>query len=342
MSGLLCIAFMSCDRAGHVERSLGSVLAQTVDDLDVIVSDDCSTDGTFEELQAIVGRYRGGKRVRLRRNGRRLGVVGHFNAIMAEAQSDYVMFAHDDDVSEPLRAGRIIAALRAAAAKPGAVYHNALQLDAEGRSLGEAHLWPAGMAITPETVAAGGANIVGAVATWPRAIVEVFGPVPAKAHFEDGAALFRAALLGNVVFLPEPLVSKRLHPRSLTGPASVIDAESGKAARQGTLNNLRNLRFVPDVWLQDLAGFGDRLPGGAARREALAALIGETQRRVSAEIALLERRPWALAYWGRGAMLGRLPPRQFAKMLMLAYAPELWSRYVRWSLARRLRRGAAA
>ncbi len=333
MSALLSIAFMSCNRAGHVARSLGSVLAQTVDDIDVIVSDDCSTDGTFEKLQAIVGRYRGGKRIRLRRNEQRLGVVGHFNAIMAEAQSDYVMFAHDDDVSEPARAAQVIAAIRESAQSPSAVFHNLRSLDEDGNLLDLVEVWPRGMSITPETVAETGLNIVGAVATYARHTQDVFGPVPLDASIEDAGALFRAALLGNVVLLNEALVGKRTHAASLSGRSSILyGGGSGEATRKATIAFIESLRRVPDGWLRDLTTWRDRMAGDPVRAARIATLIEDLQERVASEIALLERQPKALLYWSGRVLFGRLSLRQFVKMLLFAYMPGFWQRYLRWRL----------
>ena len=313
MNRTLALAFMSCNRIDGVERSLESVLAQTLEDIDVVVSDDASDDGTFERLGEVLARYDGPKRIRLRRNARRLGVVGHFNAIMAETQADYVMFAHDDDFSEPGRAAAVLAAIAGAPRPPGAVFHHARQLDpaAAGGAVGPGRrieVWPQSVPVTAEEVARRGGNIVGAVATYSRRVFSEFGPLPPEAHFEDSGALFRAALLGDAILLDAALVGKRTHEGALTGGTSVGASRSGHAARAA---NLRN-----------------RLPGGEARRIRLEALLLALRERVDAEIGLLERRPDALWYWTRRLAGRRTTLREYLKMVLFAWFPELWRRYV--------------
>ncbi|HMO87151.1 MAG TPA: glycosyltransferase family A protein [Lacipirellulaceae bacterium] len=333
MNRTLALAFMSCNRIDGVERSLESVLAQTLEDIDVVVSDDASDDGTFERLGEVLARYDGPKRIRLRRNARRLGVVGHFNAIMAETQADYVMFAHDDDFSEPGRAAAVLAAIAGAPRPPGAVFHHARQLDpaAAGGAVGPGRrieVWPQSVPVTAEEVARRGGNIVGAVATYSRRVFSEFGPLPPEAHFEDSGALFRAALLGDAILLDAALVGKRTHEGALTGGTSVGASRSGHAARAANLRNMRNLRAVPDVWRRDLETYGDRLPGGEARRIRLEALLLALRERVDAEIGLLERRPDALWYWTRRLAGRRTTLREYLKMVLFAWFPELWRRYV--------------
>lgn len=53
------IAFLSFNQATYVAEALRSVLSQDLPGLDIVVSDDCSTDASYEILQQVVGGYRG-------------------------------------------------------------------------------------------------------------------------------------------------------------------------------------------------------------------------------------------------------------------------------------------
>lgn len=334
MTQALSIAFMSCNRVARVEQSLGSILAQSLDDIDVIICDDASTDGTYEKLQQIVAKYRGAKRLQLKRNPQRLGVVGNFNRIMAEAQSNYVMFAHDDDLSLPERAAQVLAAIKNAAAPPGAIYNDAYSLVGDARAMEIGRAWPDGLAITPEAVAGSGTNIVGAVATYARRVYSEFGPVPAKAHFEDACCLFRAALLGNVVHLAVPLVEKRVDKQSLTGASSALVAPSGRAARQAMAQNIRNLLPTTSIWSEDLEKYAPQLAGGEKRVAAIRRLLAGTKSRVEAELGLLEHRLSAWRYWLAALARRQVGLRAVIKLALVAYWPGLWTSYMRWRYRR--------
>ncbi len=334
MAEMLSIAFMTCNRAAHVEQSLSSVLEQSVDGIDVVICDDASTDGTYEKLQEITANYRGGKRLHLLRNEDRLGLIGNFNRMLREGQSDYVMFAHDDDLSLPERAATVLAAIKGAAAPPSAVFHDAFNLAEDGETKGVMKYWPAAVPITPEQVAGLGASIVGAVSTYSRRVYGEFGPVPARAHFEDACSLFRAALLGNALYVPQPLIEKRIDGQSLTGPMSIGARSSGRAIRQALTNNIRNLLPTTSVWAEDLAKYAPQLDGGAERLAAIRRLLDAMEKRVHAELALLEHRPAAFKYWFAALLRRRSRPRDVAKLLLVAYWPDLWFGYARWRLRR--------
>jgi hypothetical protein len=78
--------------ASTVERCLRSVLAQDLDDVEILVVDDASDDGGAELAQAMV---RPGDRVVV--NSARLGAAGNHNRCLDLARGDLVQFVHGDD-----------------------------------------------------------------------------------------------------------------------------------------------------------------------------------------------------------------------------------------------------
>jgi glycosyltransferase involved in cell wall biosynthesis len=75
--------------------TLRSAIAQTYANLDIVVSDNCSSDGT----EALVRGY--GSRVRYVRQPENLGLNGNLNACVDLAAGDYVLVLHDDDLIDP-------------------------------------------------------------------------------------------------------------------------------------------------------------------------------------------------------------------------------------------------
>ncbi|MEY2591835.1 MAG: hypothetical protein QOJ67_3819 [Acidimicrobiaceae bacterium] len=91
------------------ERFLGacldSVLAQTVDDIEVLVLDDDSHDGSV----ALAERYAAADpRVQVLRNPRRLGLAGNWNRCVELAAGEWVKFVFQDDAIAPICLERML------------------------------------------------------------------------------------------------------------------------------------------------------------------------------------------------------------------------------------------
>ena len=82
------------DGEPFVRTALLSVLRQTVADLELVVVDDCSTDGTAETLASL-----GDPRVRVLRNAEQLGLAGSLNRALDEARGSYVARMDADDAA---------------------------------------------------------------------------------------------------------------------------------------------------------------------------------------------------------------------------------------------------
>ena len=82
--------------AAYIEQAVSSVLAQTFEDFELLVIDDCSDDDTV----AIVSRF-DDPRIRVEVNQSRLGLVGNWNRCLEEASGEYVNIFHQDDVMAP-------------------------------------------------------------------------------------------------------------------------------------------------------------------------------------------------------------------------------------------------
>jgi glycosyltransferase involved in cell wall biosynthesis len=121
----------SYNGAGKIGRALGSILAQTVSDLEVIVIDDGSTDGTVEVVRAVQSRD---PRVRLEVLNRNVGIALSLNRGLSLARASAVAIQDQDDWSELCRLERQLELLRQ---RPdvAVVGSRMREVDAEGREL---------------------------------------------------------------------------------------------------------------------------------------------------------------------------------------------------------------
>ncbi len=97
---LITIGLTCYNAADTIGRALDSALAQDWPRIEVVVVDDCSTDGSAEVVAAALAGHPCGRMITLSGNG---GPAVARNAILAAAQGAFVAFFDDDDVSLPGR-----------------------------------------------------------------------------------------------------------------------------------------------------------------------------------------------------------------------------------------------
>jgi glycosyltransferase involved in cell wall biosynthesis len=103
---LVSVVVPTHDHEGFVRETLDSVFAQTYTDLQVIVSDDASSDGT-----ARVVREEYGDRVDLLAGEENVGISRNFNRALGAVRGEYVAWLDGDDLMRPDRIERQVRAL---------------------------------------------------------------------------------------------------------------------------------------------------------------------------------------------------------------------------------------
>ncbi len=91
--------------AATLERCLASARGQTLADIEILVADDASTDGSAALAERIAGEDARIRVVRLSSNG---GKPRAMNVMMAQAQGDWVAVLDADDAIDPTRLERLI------------------------------------------------------------------------------------------------------------------------------------------------------------------------------------------------------------------------------------------
>lgn len=258
---------MTYNQVRFVTAAVESALAQDYDGpLEVLISDDASTDGTGDMLRKLVADYDGRHKVRLNINARNLGLIAHLHKVFAMASHDFVVCAAGDDVSRADRVSRL-ADLHS---RSGALLlHSATDfMDADGMALPDPKIattfsgnW------TPVDVAKSGALFIGATATYHKDLLRLFGPIIEPNAYEDLVLGFRAALLGRISYCDEPLVRYRVGEGM---------SKAGSTKTHAQEHAFAVLLAVFRQRLTDAKGFGLTFddPVTAALRETLSAVSG--------------------------------------------------------------------
>jgi glycosyltransferase involved in cell wall biosynthesis len=93
---LITIAIPTRNRAPLVKNCVSTALAQTYPNIEVLVSDNASTDDTLATLRSVKD-----ERLRVFANSENLGIIGNFNNCIREAKGDYIVLISDDNVLNP-------------------------------------------------------------------------------------------------------------------------------------------------------------------------------------------------------------------------------------------------
>jgi len=80
----------------YIAEAIESILGQTFQDYELIVCDNCSTDGTEKIVRSF-----GDSRIRYFKNEKNLGLVGNANRCIALSEGKYIYIFHHDDIMLP-------------------------------------------------------------------------------------------------------------------------------------------------------------------------------------------------------------------------------------------------
>ena len=258
------VCFTCYNQKRFVSQALLSVLHQTYSNMEVVICDDSSTDGTSEIVKEIVDDYEKSKerrfKVRLFRAEKNQGVVTNVSKCFDLASGELLIQAHDDDISKPNRVSDIVAAWVAAGKKPTAVLHGWEFIDTENRILGGRG--PFGR-VRPTT----GRDLKWLKETWPHgaaaayvpSVVKCFPAIEARDAFEDVVFLYRAKMLGDPLYMENRLVYYRTGSGCTTSSRSGIRKSQGTKGRKGFVAGEQAYKdldfaksFMPIGWYDDL------------------------------------------------------------------------------------------
>ncbi len=93
---LVSVCIPTYNKARYLKKSLESIIDQTYDNLEIIVSDNVSTDNTKEIVKSFTD-----NRVKYRRNPTNIGCYNNCNECLKVAKGEFVSFYHSDDIYEP-------------------------------------------------------------------------------------------------------------------------------------------------------------------------------------------------------------------------------------------------
>ncbi len=305
---LVSFTLLGCNQEHFIREAIAGALAQTYSPLEIILSDDCSTDRTFAIMQEMAAAYQGPHKIVLNQNPKNLGLGSHVSAVMELAKGELIIRSDGDDVSLPERAMTLTEAWLGAN-RPSGIGSRVIPINDNGERLDVSCplLSPpeyfGGLISPPELIRLflqeKPLGVVGACGAWSKENWDFFGKFSEGVQQEDTVLSFRAFLRGGLYAIEQRLVKYRAHQESATfslgykksEPVS-LSAFKSQALRVAVSANRRHAEFVT-------------IRGDIATAKAKLGLapqtLGELEASIDGRISELAvwKEWWRLGFFGR-------------------------------------------
>lgn len=211
------IIVLAFNQEAFVQAAIDSVLAQDYANLEVVLSDDGSSDATFEIMKRAQRDYTGPHTIVVNRTSANRGILSHLYDAVSRSSGRFIVAAGGDDISVPQRVSRLVETWLDTGAD--AVFSTCTLIDANGNRTSDGMIW---LERTMQSYFPGrrAYKITGAMAGYDRRVFDA-APLPDEPVWcED---VFLSLMIhyrgGTIVPLDERLVLYRSHEDSLTNVA---------------------------------------------------------------------------------------------------------------------------
>ena len=214
--------------------ALRGAVEQEYDDMEIIVSDDCSPDSTFERIQEFVASYKGDKKIIVNRNEHNLGLVPHYNKILSEiAKGEILIIADGDDVSYPNRTADTVAAFRDENVMLVTGGHRVIDNKGKVRETKCADAdYMQTLSLSCDYLRSKTFMCGDYAPAFRRNVLDWFGPLSNDCQTEDSTLRLRAILLGSVVTTNKIFQYYRRHDNNISSASNIFRLKTKFIAAQ--------------------------------------------------------------------------------------------------------------
>lgn len=217
---LVSFCLICYNQENYISEAIEGAFRQQYSPLEIIISDDCSSDSTFEIVKKMAKEYQGPHHLILNRNPSNIGLTGNVNYVFSRAKGIYVVLAAGDDISLPERTSLSVQLTQAHPAS------HVISLGLCSFSNSQPPRLEKPNASQEQQVEKFSINDYlqgrckngsGASRIYSRSIFEIFGPIEANCPTEDSTLLLRGLLLGEISVSAYTGVYYRTHDTNLSG-----------------------------------------------------------------------------------------------------------------------------
>lgn len=230
---LVTFALFAYNQEKYIREAIEGAFAQTYEPLEIILSDDCSADQTFEIMKEMAASYSGPHKVSARRNPANLGPLSHILCVAGAANGEILVVAAGDDIAFPNRVE--IVKSQFSDESVYAVSTDDIIIDEHGVE----QLWDSGRITLRDGLHRRYRTwLHGATAAYRVEFLRSFPTPQEKVYYEDMVFSDAILLIGKrTIRLKSPTIKYRYHSSNLSNrgpkPAGIAQAEAVAIERWG-------------------------------------------------------------------------------------------------------------
>lgn len=201
----------------YLREQVESILSQTYSDIELVMTDDNSSDGSWKVMNAMAD---GDSRIRIYHNERNLGFQRNFQKAISLCRGEFVALSDQDDIWMP---DHLELLMKNIGDKPLACGNN-IFMDDNGDLLGETLKWQESLDWIPEDSMKVFRSIIlfrnpfqGATMLLKRSFLDLAMPIPKDAPYHDTWFASLACFCGGICYVDKPLLKYRRTDNSVTG-----------------------------------------------------------------------------------------------------------------------------
>lgn len=305
----------------YIREAIRGAFAQDYRPLQVIVSDDASTDDTFAIMQAMAAECPPDIDLVLNRNATNLRIAPHINKAISLARGEYVVLSAGDDVSLPQRTRLSVDAIRNDPHGRQALHSAVENMDPDGNFIRIRANPHRDHTQVPLEILRRDVYLTGASVTVRKSLYSDFPPLADEVINEDKVTAFRCSFFGGAIYLDEPLVRYR---------EGLGAATMGGAILSGRDDPDKELRYMRMIYSRRASVLAQAELDCESR-----SLAGKVTDAIRQELQALRRRTDQVLDFLDRPRIGKLPglfagagwTRKAVKIALLGLAPVLYRRY---------------
>lgn len=246
---LVTFALFTYNQEKYVRAAVEGAFAQTYSPLEIILSDDCSSDRTFEIMSEMAEAYEGPHSICVLQSPQNLGLAGHINRVARIFRGEVMIVAAGDDISRSDRTSVLMSEYEANQ-EILSVYSANTHISENGSFIKNDFLPNTYDRKSIQDLVLRNNLVTGSSASYHRKIFDRFDDLSLDLIYEDRALPFRAILLGGkIAAIGQPLVRYRVS-------GGISDIPSGQESKEKMCVFFDRERVVFDQRARDCKALG--------------------------------------------------------------------------------------
>ncbi|MDE3236840.1 MAG: glycosyltransferase family 2 protein [Bacteroidota bacterium] len=229
---LISVVIATYNGEKFLSRQIESVLQQTYRNLEIIITDDASTDGTWNCIQEYTHKD---QRIQALRSEKNLGYVKNFEKGIRFSKGEYIAICDQDDIWHAEKISKLFAAIQ----HHSLAFSDSELVNEEGQSLGkklsdikQLDAYTSCLPFVPGNCISGHACLI------KRDMLLQALPFPSFFVYDWYLAFF-ICCAGRIVYINEPLVQYRQHSQSSIAAVKVKGNKKKKQNQQEAIRGIR-------------------------------------------------------------------------------------------------------